>query len=353
MCGVAAVIGALPRAEREQLVTAMCDAMQHRGPDGHGAFSAAVSETASAAPEDDALGVTLGHRRLAIVDLSPGGAQPMRRGALCLSWNGELYNHVALRAELAQAGAELHSRSDTEVLLALCERLGPQAALQRSLGPLALLLWDAAGRRLHLARDRFGKKPLYYLELPRPGVLVIASEPKALALAARRLGARLTVDPETLACYLADAEHDVGERTFFAEIRRVPPGTRLEVELDTGRPRLRAERYYTLRPAPAAPTERAEALAAFRALLEDALRLRLACDVPVGALFSRLIAENCAGEFRALVANEGSESLGIAFEFLGKLAMRELMSDREVSVALSGFEKYVDRPKVSSVLAPQ
>lgn len=73
----------------------------------------------------------------------------------------------------------------------------------------------------------------------------------------------------------------------------------------------------------------------------------------VGALFSRLIAENCAGEFRALVANEGSESLGIAFEFLGKLAMRELMSDREVSVALSGFEKYVDRPKVSSVLAPQ
>ncbi|MFO0573824.1 MAG: asparagine synthase (glutamine-hydrolyzing) [Polyangia bacterium] len=281
MCGVAAVIGALPRAEREQLVTAMCEAMQHRGPDGHGVFSATATAT-----DDDALGVTLGHRRLAIVDLSPGGAQPMQRGALCLSWNGELYNHVALRAELVQCGAALHSRSDTEVLLALCERLGPQAALQRSLGPLALLLWDAAGRRLHLARDRFGKKPLYYLELPRPGVLVIASEPKALALAARRLGARLSVDAGTLACYLADAEHDVGERTFFAEIRRVPPGTRIEVDLDSGRPRLRAERYYTLRPALAVPTERAEALAAFRALLADALRLRLACDVPVGALLS-------------------------------------------------------------------
>jgi hypothetical protein len=73
----------------------------------------------------------------------------------------------------------------------------------------------------------------------------------------------------------------------------------------------------------------------------------------VGALFSRLIAENCAGEFSALVANEGSESIGIAFEFLGKLAMRELMTDSEVSAALAGFEKYIDRPKVSSVLTPK
>lgn len=289
MCGVAAVIGALPVAEREALVAAMCGAMQHRGPDGEGLFSAAVAETGASGEGGpgrgaDALGVTLGHRRLAIVDLSPGGAQPMRSGPLCVSWNGELYNHVALRAELVAAGELLRTRSDTEVMLRLCERLGVEAALQRAVGPLGLLLWDGARRRLHLARDRFGKKPLYYLQ--HRDVLVVASEPKALALVAPRLGTRLSVDRETLACYLADAEHDVGERTFFAEIRRVPAGARIEVDLDTGRPRLRLQRYYTLRPATDAPADPDEARAAFRELLGDALRLRIACDVPVGALLS-------------------------------------------------------------------
>ncbi len=148
MCGVAAVFGPLPAAAREALVAAMTDRLAHRGPDGAGLFS---SDSGSAG---SALQVTLGHRRLAIVDLSADAAQPMQRGRLCLSWNGEIYNYRELRHELAARGHIFTTASDTEVLLALLGEQGPAAALPQLNGMFALALWDEASRRLWLGRDR-------------------------------------------------------------------------------------------------------------------------------------------------------------------------------------------------------
>lgn len=282
MCGVAAVVGRLPLAEREALCAAMLATLAHRGPDGHGLWSAPIDVREPHGP-----GLSLGHRRLAIVDQTAGGAQPLRRGALALSWNGEVYNHRALRAQWQAAGTAFATDSDTEVLLASIQHLGLTRALQAVEGPLALVLWDAAEQTLSLARDRFGKKPLYYLR--RRELLLVASEPKAIVVAARRRGLSLAVDRGTLARYLADAEQESGDATFFADIRRVAPAELLQFRLTTPAlplPSPERTHYYTLRPDPTAPRERGEFLDAFRQRLTTALQLRLDCEVPVGALLS-------------------------------------------------------------------
>lgn len=285
MCGVAAVVGLVPLAEREELCAAMMATLAHRGPDGHGLWSAPLDLDGAQSPHGP--GLSLGHRRLAIVDRTAGGAQPLRRGALALSWNGEVYNHRALRAQWQAAGEAFATDSDSEVLLASIQHLGLVRALQAVEGPLALVLWDAAEQTLSLARDRFGKKPLYYLR--RRELLLVASEPKAIVVGARRLGLSLSVDRGTLARYLADAEQESGDATFFADIRRVAPAELLQFRLS--RPALPLTSptrtyYYTLRPDPLAPRQRGEFLDAFRQRLTTALQLRLDCEVPVGALLS-------------------------------------------------------------------
>lgn len=285
MCGVAAVVGLVPLAEREELCAAMMATLAHRGPDGHGLWSAPLDLDGAQSPHGP--GLSLGHRRLAIVDRTAGGAQPLRRGALALSWNGEVYNHRALRAQWQAAGEAFATDSDSEVLLASIQHLGLVRALQAVEGPLALVLWDAAEQTLSLARDRFGKKPLYYLR--RRELLLVASEPKAIVVGARRLGLSLSVDRGTLARYLADAEQESGDATFFADIRRVAPAELLQFRLS--RPALPLPSptrtyYYTLRPDPLAPRQRGEFLDAFRQRLTTALQLRLDCEVPVGALLS-------------------------------------------------------------------
>src|SRR5262249_51939029 len=155
MCGIAALIAPTPSPQREELVLRMCELLSHRGPDGDGLLSEQCG--------DGAGGVTLGHRRLAILDLSSGGAQPMVRGSLSITYNGEFYNYLEKRAELEAAGRHFRSRSDTEVLLALVEERGVSAALSEVNGMFAFALWNQAERSLYLARDRFGEKPLYYL----------------------------------------------------------------------------------------------------------------------------------------------------------------------------------------------
>ena len=138
----------------EGVCAAMTSALAHRGPDDFGYWF-----------ERD-VGLAMGHRRLSIVDLSPAGHQPMASasGRYQLTLNGEIYNHVALRAELERSGAASAWRghSDTETLLAAIEAWGLRRALERSVGMFALALWDRKQRRLSLARDRAGEKPLYY-----------------------------------------------------------------------------------------------------------------------------------------------------------------------------------------------
>lgn len=274
MCGVVAVLSDLPLALREELGAAMSQLLGHRGPDGHGLLSFGAGP-----------GITLGHRRLAIVDLSATGAQPMSRGVLSVSYNGEFYNYLEVRAELAARGHRFIGNSDTEVLLALCEEFGVPAALERVNGMFALALYDGRTGALWLARDRFGEKPLYYLLAGEH--CLVASEPKAILHGARSLGIAIGVQREVLACYLADAEIEAGSETFFSQIARVRPGEWLRIERrPDGRLHRVAGRYYELTPERCPPRAGPAADGVLHDLLRDAVRLRLRADVEVAACLS-------------------------------------------------------------------
>src|SRR3954465_15693669 len=168
MCGIAGLFS--PRHADAQIVRRMIAPIAHRGPDDQGVWV------------DGEAGIGLGHRRLSIVDLSPPGPQPMESadGRWVLSYNGEIYNHAELRAELdaAAGGPAWRGHSDTETLVEGIAAWGLEVTLRKCVGMFALALWDRKERELHLARDRFGEKPLYYGWAGTD--LVFASELKAL-----------------------------------------------------------------------------------------------------------------------------------------------------------------------------
>ena len=211
MCGIAGIFNyAEPdRPIDRLLLERMTRALAHRGPDGEGFLI------------DGSVG--LGHRRLAILDLSPTGEQPMRGDAgSAITYNGELYNHEELRLRLL-AGEAFHSRSDTETLLRVLQRHGP-AVLPDCIGIFAFAFWDAAARTLLLARDHLGVKQLYFHDDGRR--LLFASEMKAL-LQSRDVARDL--DPEALNQYL-HFHTPLGDRTFFRAIRQLCPGERIVVD---------------------------------------------------------------------------------------------------------------------------
>ncbi len=202
MCGIAGILG----AEDASTVRAMCDRIAHRGPDGHGVWT------------DQ--GVTLGHQRLSIIDIE-GGAQPMEShdGRYCIVYNGEVYNHVALRRELEGHGATFCSdHSDTEVILEGF-RLWGADVVQRLEGMFAFALWDSVDRRLFVARDPFGIKPFFYASTG--GRLVFASEAKALFA---HPGIEFQADQNRVK-ERAAMEFLVGQGTLFAGIHQLPPGS--------------------------------------------------------------------------------------------------------------------------------
>jgi asparagine synthase (glutamine-hydrolysing) len=266
VCGIAGALQLDGGPPPTDLVARMNSAQAHRGPDGEGLLTLGAA--------------ALGHRRLAVIDLSERAAQPMHLEAqgLALTYNGEVYNYRELREELEQAGETFRSESDTEVVLRAYARWG-EDAFARFNGMWALALWDSTRRRLVLARDRFGIKPLYVLE--DSGRLYFASEPKALLAAVPE--AR-EPDAGVLGRFLLTGVQDDCPRTFFARIRRVAPGTLLTVDVGGGREEKTfwsfsadeaRERYSGSPPA--------ETL---RALLTDAVALRLRSDVPVGTCLS-------------------------------------------------------------------
>ncbi|HWU90419.1 MAG TPA: asparagine synthase (glutamine-hydrolyzing), partial [Kofleriaceae bacterium] len=257
-------------AERDRtLVLAMRDRIAHRGPDDGGLWQSADGR------------VVLGHRRLSIVDLSPAGHQPMGNedGTVWITFNGEIYNHAALREELRLDDRhKFRSRADTEVIVHLYEER--QARVVDALdGMFAFGLWDGARRRLVLARDRMGKKPLYYVVAA--GRLLFASELKAL-LAHPDVARRL--DLVALNEYLTFS--NVPEpRTLFEGIRKLPAGHTLVCD-EHGR--LTVERYWSPLDGPpwTPPAHRGEAVERVRALVKEAVKKRLMADVPVGAFLS-------------------------------------------------------------------
>jgi asparagine synthase (glutamine-hydrolysing) len=261
VCGVIAIAGA-PNARNS--VEAALERLHHRGPDSHGIWV------------DAQHGLALGHARLRIIDLSSAASQPMTSadGQFTLAFNGEIYNYLELRRELAEY--PYRSRSDTEVLLAAWSAWG-EACLDRLLGMFAFVLWDARERTLVAVRDRFGVKPLY-VATREDGALVVGSEIKAIHAA----GLRVVPDHVAWASYLARGITDQTTRTFWSGISAVPAGTILRWR--PGEP-LSTRRWYDLaaRSGSELDTRDVETVKSeYRALLEDAVRLRFRSDVPVG-----------------------------------------------------------------------
>jgi asparagine synthase (glutamine-hydrolysing) len=293
MCGIAGIVGRAA-ADVERL-EAMVASQEHRGPDARGIWS------------DPGGLCRLGHNRLAIIDLSAAGRQPMASadGRWHIVFNGEIYNYRELKDDLPEY--PFRTRTDTELVLAAWARWG-ESCLDRFLGMFAFLLWDTREQRLFAVRDRFGVKPLYYAEMPDGGLL-FASEIKALQAA----GAGLEADAATWATYLATGASDHEEATFWDGVRSLPAGHRLLWR--NGRSELAC--WYALpeRVGPECDTRSSEVVAEeVRTLLEESVRLRFRADVPVGInLSGGLDSSTLLGLVRAV---QGPESDVKAFTFV-------------------------------------
>ena len=262
MCGIAGIVGAAPSGT---VLEAMLKALDHRGPDDRGIVHGD--------------GVALGTTRLSIIDLV-GGHQPMTSDdqAATIVHNGEIYNFRALRAGLEARGHRFRTQSDTEVILRAWEADG-EACVERLRGMFAFAIWDARRRVLFLARDRVGKKPLYYWH--EGSTLVFASEIKALLCLP---GPARAVDWTALHHYRAYG-YTPAARSAFRGIAKLPPGHTATL----GAGRLTPRRYWTLPagPPPAAgPVDLVELGDRLRQEIREAVRLRLESDVPLGAFLS-------------------------------------------------------------------
>jgi asparagine synthase (glutamine-hydrolysing) len=265
MCGIAGLWSA-PGAERPRPdeIDAMVHALHHRGPDGHGAHL------------DGPIG--LGHARLSIIDLA-GGAQPLANedDTVWVTFNGEIFNYIELRADLVRRGHRFRTQSDTEVLVHLYEEHG-DAFVEHLNGQFAIALWDGRQQRLVLARDRVGIRPLFYADAG--GRFAFASEVKALftlpALSRRFDAAGLA----STFSYWAP----LGDGTVFAGVRQLPPGHVMTIDA-SGR---RQRRYWdwAFDGQSRQPRDDRELEEELRELLRDAVRLQLRADVPVGAYLS-------------------------------------------------------------------
>lgn len=272
MCGIAGVIGAA--AESTTVVQAMLQAMSHRGPDGSGIRAEALGDGRS---------VVLGHRRLAILDLSDAGAQPMADGSgrYLLTHNGEIYNFLEVRAELQSLGSTFRSESDTEVIIEAYKQWG-QACLTRFNGMFAFALYDTVRGILFCARDRYGEKPFLYGT--GPDCFVFASEYKGV-LQHPALAVDLDESRLLTSAFNAGARLDVDRQTVFRSVQQLLPGEAMEVDVRTREHRI--WRYWTIDPPEGhGGFDTREVFAEFRALLVDAIRLRLRSDVPVGSCLS-------------------------------------------------------------------
>lgn len=286
MCGISGVLRGkadIDDGELDALIRRMTDTLHHRGPDDFGYFC------------DMNSGVALGHRRLSIIDLSQEGHQPMHSasGRYVLSYNGEIYNFPALRKSLEDIGTKFRGHSDTEVLLGAVESWGLFEALKRSNGMFALALWDREDKVLTLARDRAGKKPLYYSLAG--GACSFASELKALRLLPFFDS---TIDRQSLALLLRYG-YIPDPKTIYARVSRLNPGEILSVPLElllrgyAQRDMARTSRRFwsvsdVIRDGRTNPWKGSfeEAKTELEQTLKEAVRLRMVSDVPLGALLS-------------------------------------------------------------------
>jgi asparagine synthase (glutamine-hydrolysing) len=293
MCGIAGIVSLnLREPVEEARVKRMRDLLRHRGPDGEGLWAEGP--------------VGLGHRRLAIVDVG-GGHQPMANEdeTVWITYNGEIYNHAALRPGLEARGHHYRTRSDTETVLHLYEDEG-DSCVERLQGMFAFALWDRSRHRLLLARDRLGIKPLYFAITERE--LLFASEIKAILAAG---GLRPIFNQAVLPEYLA-TRYVAGEDTFFKGIKALSPGKTLSWSPDDG---FAERRYWCLPAATDAGTgtlrERADEV---RTRLEGAVRSHLMSDVPLGLFLSGGIDSTGIAALMAPMVKEPIRTFAVGFQ---------------------------------------
>lgn len=265
MCGILGTIGEDPGLVLMRGPGALAT-IAHRGPDDEGTWTDGIA--------------WLGHRRLAIIDLTAGGHQPMVHApsGVVVTFNGEIYNYIELREELEAKGHVFRTDSDTEVLLAAYVAWGREC-LSHFNGMWSFLIWDPRSRSAFFARDRLGVKPLYYTVRGRS--LAVASEPKALLTLYPELR---RVDEKTLYAFLAEGKLYTGDRSFYSGIQVLPAGHLGTFTPGDAVPRIQA--YWTPSSERAPETSYEASLDRFSQLLRDAVRLRMRSDVPVGFTIS-------------------------------------------------------------------
>lgn len=276
MCGIAGFLDARRVLGADSLAAtgaAMAATLHHRGPDDSGVWT------------DPPVGVSLAHRRLAILDLSPAGRQPMVSscGRLVLTYNGEIYNHAALRRELEASGRHFRGHCDAEVLVEACAELGVEAALGRIIGMFAFAVWDRVTRTLTLARDRIGIKPLYWAQFGK--LFMFGSEIKALRAHG---GWAPEIDRDSLAAFVRYG-HVPSPHSIYRGVFKLPPGQLLALP-HAGVPEIRPywdpHKIVAAAAANRLDISEEEAVDGLEALLRDAVGRHMVADVPLGAFLS-------------------------------------------------------------------
>ena len=268
MCGIAGLVNLDGKPVSLPAVKAMTDAIEHRGPDDEGQWVEG--------------NVGLGHRRLSIIDLSPAGHQPMVsvNHRYVLSYNGEIYNFKELRAELEARGYWFRSKTDSEVVLNALDYWGT-GALGRFNGMFAFALWDRKERKLLLARDRYGIKPLYIARLS--DCILFGSEQKAIQID-HRVSRR--VDKQALVEYFS-FQNIFTDRTLLADIKLLPAGTYLEIDLKKNRPEAPPTRYWDFDfQDPSGNVDKREYVEELKRLFKQAVNRQLVTDVELGGYLS-------------------------------------------------------------------
>lgn len=309
MCGIAGVLYFDGTAAQPEILKNMTDVIAHRGPDGEGVYTSGA--------------VGLGHRRLAILDLSPAGKQPMSNedGTIWVTFNGEIYNFGEVRRELSDRGHKFRSLTDTEVIVHAYEEWGTDC-LKRFNGMFAFGLWDEQKRRLWLVRDRLGVKPLFYCYSSR--CLLFGSEIKAILC---HPGVERTIDYEALSYYLA-LNYTPAPYTLFANIRQLLPGHYLWVDADG---HVQDVEYWDVVYSEEGNRSEQSYLEEFSALLEDSIRLRLVSDVPFGVFLSGGVDSSSVAYWMSRQMQEAVKTFSIGF---GESSFDELEYARLVAQTL-------------------
>jgi asparagine synthase (glutamine-hydrolysing) len=264
MCGIAGIINKNKQEVPLATLKLMTDVIEHRGPDGEGHF---IEEH-----------IGFGHRRLAIIDLSEAGHQPMAKEDLVITYNGEIYNYIELRKELESDGYRFTTKTDTEVILKAYQAWG-ESCVQRFNGMWAFAIFDKSQNKIFISRDRFGIKPFYYHE--NDEAFFFGSEIGQLLphLEERKVHKQVLFD------FLYLGYHHHTENTFFEGILSLDPGHNLIFNTDSGT--FKIEKYYELKPNKEVEAlSFDDALVLFRKTMDDAIALRLRSDVKVGTCLS-------------------------------------------------------------------